>query len=137
MLSQIEVLDPTPGIATIDTEEPVHVAIDVQPSGSKVVFTVVTPTKDVTVGDDPSTLVVHPGSYFLDFNILEDTLNNPAILVETAFGMAGLTRSGARTVTLYNDNALVQGEDNQQFDFQFSLSTGRHDPTIVNTPDPV
>lgn len=136
MLSQIEMLAPRPRITT-RTAEAVHVAIDVFPDSSKVIFIITTPVHGVEVDPkDPSILIVHPGSYFLDFNIQKDALNNPAILVPTTFGTAGVARSSASTVTLFNDNALTSGEELQILEFTFNFASGPHDPTIVNTPDP-
>ena len=135
MLSQIEMLAPRPRIDT--TAEVVRVAIDVFPEPPKVAFVVTTPGLGVSVDPkDPSVLVVHPGSYYLDFNIQNDALQDPAILVPTSFGAAGVARSAASTVTLFNDNTLTPDEEKQILEFTFNFVSGPHDPTIVNTPDP-
>ena len=117
--------------------EPVHVPVAVRVSGADIIFSV-PPGLGVDVDKkDSSILIVHPGSFFLDFTLANDSFKDPAILLMTTFGRAGVTPSGRKTVSLFNDNKLVKGEEQQVFTFQFSFDeAGLGDPTIVNTPDP-
>jgi hypothetical protein len=142
MLSQIEVLDPTPRIAAGIEGEPVHVAINVSVASTsippKVTFTVMTPGLGVSVDSkDPAILIVNPGSYFLDFTVVDDTFGNPALILSTPFGPFSIPRTGTNTVTLSDTNTLSLGEGEQLYSFTFFFGSGPRDPTIVNTPDPI
>jgi hypothetical protein len=134
MLSQIEVLPEAPTTTAKDVET--HIAIDVWASPT-LSFEVSTPQKDVRVDPkDTSVLIISPGSYFLDFTILDDTFLNPAIILNTPFGPFSIPRTGLKTATLSDTNNLKIGEGEQVFSFRFLFASGPIDPTIVNTPDP-
>ena len=141
MLSQIEVLDPTPRIAA-GNAEPVHaevaVSVDSATTPPKVTFKVTTPGLGVSVDPkDPATLIINPGSYFIDFTVTGDTFLNPAIIMNTPFGPFSIPRTGTNTATLSDTNTLSLGDGEQLFSFTFLFGSGPRDPTIVNTPDPV
>jgi len=141
MLSQLEVLDPTPKIAEKDTE-PVHAEVEVSVASPaippQVTFKVTTPGLGVSVDPkDPATLIINPGSYFIDFTVIDDTFQNPAIIMSTPFGPFSIPRTGTNTATLSDTNTLSLGDGEQLFSFTFLFGSGPRDPTIVNTPDPV
>lgn len=143
MLSQTEAPDTKPGIAAGKTEEPaVHVGIDVSVVSTttppQVTFTVTTPDLGVVVDPkDPAILIIGPGSYFLEFTVLDDTFANPAIILKTPFGPFSVPPTGLNTATLSDTNTLSLGEGEQLYSFTFLFGSGPRDPTIVNTPDPI
>jgi hypothetical protein len=137
MLSQVEVLAPRPQAVTPAALETIQVPVAVQVSSTDGVTFSVPPGLGVEVDkEDPRKLIVHPGSYFLDFILEEDAFKNPAILVLTDFGAAGVMPSGEQTATMFNANILRKGDPDQILELQLNLASGPHDPTIVNTPDP-
>ena len=137
MLSHREAVTAKPQIAALQEEPAVHVDIDVHIDSGKVVFSVA-PNPGVEVDPlDPGNLIVHPGSYFLEFNAVTDSFKNPALILRTPFGLMGVPPSSATRVTLPNDNTLQLGEDSDQtYHFTFNFASGPLDPAIINTPDP-
>jgi hypothetical protein len=119
------------------TTEITQVPVVAQVSTGTVVFSVPSGLGVEVDKDDPSKLIVQPGDYFLDFIVEDDTFKNPALLVLTSFGTAGVEPSGESMATMFNGNRLRKGDPKQTLEFRLNLASGPHDPTIVNTPDPI
>jgi hypothetical protein len=137
MLSTIEA-PPKPKVVD-DQALPDATSISIEVMASTLSFTVLSPPEDgVTVDpESSSTLLVSPGNYFLNFTVLDDTFENPAIILTTPFGALNVQPTGPSTATLVDSNDLPIESGNQLFGFTFCFSKfGPGDPTIVNTPDP-
>ena len=122
-----------------DEALPNATTISIDVTASTMSFTVKSPPKDGVIvdPDDSSSLLVSPGNYFLSFTVLDDTFQNPAIILNTPFGPLTVPPTGASTATLVDSNSLEIESGNQVFGFTFLFTNfGPHDPTIVNTPDP-
>lgn len=137
MLSTIEA--PSKPRTTNDENLPDATSISIEVTASPLSFTVLSPPEDGVIVDPDSsdTLLVSPGNYFLNFTVLEDTFQNPAIVLTTPFGLLNVPPTGPSTATLIDSNNLPIESGNQLFSFTFFFTnSGPHDPTIVNTPDP-
>lgn len=137
MLSPIEAPPKTKAVNDQPLPDPTTISIEV--TASTMSFNVLSPPEDGVIVDpkDSSALLVSPGNYFLSFTVLDDTFRNPAITLNTPFGLLNVPPTGANTATLVDSNTLEIDSGNQAFGFTFWFaSSGPHDPTIVNTPDP-